>query len=469
MRYHLFIVFFFVVTIKLQATVIECINSEYAGQKLDFFTFTDPVTKEKQLSFSLEFNGDGVASANLKVQKPIFVFSDFGVYRGFLLLETAKKLEISLPPVKEKSFADKKNPYFEPIQFWFKVENENSIHFSVSFFESKISQLTNTYFNQLYYQQSAAYFDTLTTKLYQDGNSRKSTYLDMHKKYRIKSLETDVFRLKAEKVSDIFQETESFFWNHPAFIELFEKTFSNALGFEVNDITGHSVKKAVSEKNINSLLDWIKTKYNLTGNIADMILLKMLHDGFYSGSFDKSAMLSLVSSEYFIKNKNSKIAETAKRTLEKLNHLQPGTRAPVVCLKNIDGHNKCSDKGKEKYKYLVFADTEIGVCREHLKYLSNIYKRFHKHLEIILVMRKTELIPMKIFLVENEIKGEKLVDENGEFTVKYNVKSFPQCFLLDKDHKVVFEDTRAPLDGFEQQFSPFLQNELFQQQRSQSQ
>lgn len=469
MRYYFLLVFFLVLIVKTPAMVVECKNSDYAGKKLDFFTFTDPVTKDKQLFFSLEFNNEGVANANPDVREPTFVFSDFGVYRGFLLLETTDKLEISLPPVKEKSFADEKNPYFEPVQFWFKVANESSAHFNVADFESKLNRLTNQYFNQLYYQQSAAYFDTIVTKLNQGINGAGTTYLNTHKKFRIKSLETDVFRLKPEKVSDIFRETESFFWNHPAFIEHFEKTFSNALSFEANEITGHSVKKAVSENNINSLLNWISIKYRLSGNIAELVLLKMLHDGFYSADFDKTKILSIISGTYFTNNKNSKIAEIATRTLKKLNHLQPGTKAPVICLNDINGFQKCTDEGKEKYKYLVFADTEIGVCREHLKYLSVIYNRFHKNLEIILVMRKTDLIPMKIFLIENEITGKKLVDENGEFTEKYKVKSFPQCFLLDKDHKVVFEDTKAPLDGFEQQFSPFLQNELFQQQRNQSQ
>ena len=75
---------------------------------------------------------------------------------------------------------------------------------------------------------------------------------------------------------------------------------------------------------------------------------------------------------------------------------------------------------------------------------------------------------MKLFLVENKIPGVKLVDESGEFTEKYRVKSFPASFLLDENHKVIFPETKAPLDGFEQQFSTFLQQKLFEQQRNQS-
>ena len=449
------------------ALEIECENAEYANEKLDFYVYTDPVSRDTELLFSLQFNAVGKANTNVAVENTTFVFSEFGVYRGFLLLEAAGKIIINLPPAHKKSFADEKNPFFEPIQFWLKVENEHAIQSTILAFEIKFQQLTNTYFNQLYYQQSNAFFDTLLTRLNHELKM-KNDYLEMHKNFQVKSLQMDVFRLKPEKIAGVFMGTEPFFWNHPAYMQLFEKCFSNSLGFEAKEVTGGSIKKAVAENNVTALLNWIQKKYGLTGKMADLALLKMLHDGFYSGDFNKSDILKLISSPHFSQNKNSEINEIAIRTAQKLQHLQPNTKAPVICLKNIDGHRKCSDQENEKYKYVVFADAEIGICREHLKYLSAIDDRFQKHLDIILVMKKTDLIEMKMFLVENEIRGEKLVDENNEYITRYKVKSFPQCFLLDSRHNVVFEDTKAPLDGFEQQFGPFLQTELFKQQRNQS-
>ena len=75
---------------------------------------------------------------------------------------------------------------------------------------------------------------------------------------------------------------------------------------------------------------------------------------------------------------------------------------------------------------------------------------------------------MKKYLDENNIPGIKLIDENNTYIDKYKIKSFPQCFLLDEDHKVEFVAAKAPLDGFEQQFASFIQHELFERQRNQS-
>ncbi|HKI89947.1 MAG TPA: redoxin family protein, partial [Draconibacterium sp.] len=115
-----------------------------------------------------------------------------------------------------------------------------------------------------------------------------------------------------------------------------------------------------------------------------------------------------------------------------------------------------------------FADAEMMVCREQLKYLTKTRQQFQKYLEIILVMRNTDLAEMKSFMEKNVIPGLKLIDENGKYIKEYKVRSFPTCLLLDENHNVIYSEAKAPLDGFEQQFSTFLQNELFKRQRNQS-
>lgn len=450
------------------ATIIEGHNSEYAGEKLDFYQFADPVTKQKEFVFSLEFDGQGNCKTTIPVSKTTSVFCDFGIYKGMLFLEPDKSIKLLLPPFREKSFADQKNPFFEPVSFWFNTENENDLNNKISAFDSKFNQLTDQYFNQLYFRQSKEIYDSIITILNHSFPVNSMEVLAIHKKLKLKLLETDVFRLKAENVSEIFSEINSDFWDHPAYIEFFEKKFDKKLSFDAKEVKGLEIRKAVAEANFSFLSDHIKTKYKLKGESTELALLKMLHDGFYSGEFSKNSILYLLDSDNLTNHSNLKIRKIAINVSNKLKYLLPRSAAPVICLKNIDGYKKCSDESVEKFKYIVFADNEMIVCREHLKYLTKIEQQFQKNLEIILIMRKTDLIEMKLFLIENEIPGIKLVDKNGVFIEKYKVKSFPACFLLDKNHKVKFAETKAPLDGFEQQFGAFLRNELFEQQRNQS-
>ena len=43
------------------STIIQCDNVKYAGVKLDFFQYSNPITKEAEFVFSLEFDKTGKA------------------------------------------------------------------------------------------------------------------------------------------------------------------------------------------------------------------------------------------------------------------------------------------------------------------------------------------------------------------------------------------------------------------------
>lgn len=448
------------------ATIIEASNADYAGKTLTFSRYTDPVTDQAEKLFSLSFDNSGNARATVAVSETTFIFSDFGVYRGMLFAEPEKTVTLQLPPVHEKSFADQKNPFFKPYSFWF--DSDSELNQQISSFDAKYSQLTNQYFNQLYFQQSKGTYDSVMQVLNSAFPARGNSVFENHKKLKVKMLESDVFRLNAGEIAPVFSSVNPEYWTAPAFMELFDKVFSNKLSFDVKEIKGTALEKAVAENNMNFLLNHVKTKYGLSGGIAELTILKMLHDGFYSGDFSKSSILALLKSEKLAKSNDSNIRQITKNVTAKLEFLQPGSRAPVICLKDIDGNHKCSDENNDKFKYLVFADTEMMVCREQLKYLLKIQEDFQKYLEIIVVLRKTDIIEMKMFLVKNKIPGLKLIDENGNYINQYNVRSFPTCLLLDENHDVIYSEAKAPLDGFEQQFGKFLQNELFQRQRNQS-
>lgn len=466
----LFVLFLLITTTYFSegSTTIQSANSEYAGRKLDFFKYSDPIAKTSKLVFSLEFDENGKCISTVNNKTTDYVFCDFGIYRGMLFLEPNKTINLRLPPLREKSFADQKNPYFSPVSFWFSTEKKDQLNNQVSDFTQSFNLLTDKFFNQLYFRQSKEICDSVTFLLEKKFADVKSETFIIHKKLKIKTIEVDVFRQKPSEYSKIFSDIKPDFWLHPAFISLFDKTFSGQLSFEAKSIKGQAIGTATNKADILYLLKFVKTKYNIDGEMAELALLKMLHDGFYSVDFSKNSIKTMVKSELFTKNSNKIIQIAAIQISEKFNYLEQNSVAPAICLNDLKNQQICTNKTKDKFKYLVFADIEMIVCREQLKYLANIQQKFQKHLQIFVVLRKTELTEMTKFLDENKIQGTILIDENNEFIEKYNIKSFPQCFLLDENHKVKFTETKSPLDGFEQQFGAFIQRELFERQRNQS-
>jgi len=450
------------------STTVKCYNPEYAGKKLDFFKYADPVTKKPELVFSMQFNASGKSETSVNIAATSYVFAEFGVYRGMLFLEPDKTLNLKLPPPREKSFADQKNPYFSPMSFWFVSESTEHLNDQISGLTQISNQLTDKYFNELYFRHSKEIFDSICYQINTKYPDTSSKTFNAHKKLTIKLIEVDAFRLKSEKYSAMFSSLSQNHWNQPAFINLFEKTFGGQLGFTANSINGQEVKKAVNQSDISFLLKFIQDKYQVSGQIADLALLKMLYDAFYSGYFSSASIKTLVKNKRFTQSSNQIVKKASANILEKFNHLQVGTEAPVICLSDLEGNKKCTNDNTDKFKYLVFADTEMVVCREQLKYLTNVEQRFQKYLEIFVIHRDTDKNAIRKFLDENKIPGTNLIDDGNTVISKYNVKSFPLCFLLDENHKIKFQHAKAPLEGFEQQFGSFLQQELFQRQRNQA-
>lgn len=462
-----FFLAFLLSSASFASVTIQCDNKNYAGKKLDFYCFTDPISSESQFVFSLETDQTGKSVKTIELQSTQFVFCDFGIYRGMLLLEPDQKIILKLPPVREKSFADQKNPYFEPVSFWFETENKQQLNNYLANFTNRLNQLTEKYFDQLYFRQSKQAYDSLVFFIEKEFGSIKSESFELHEKLSLKMVEAEAFRQKPEDYSSLFSAIKQEYWLYPAFTALFDKTFSGQLSFEAKSVKGDEVRKAANQANVSFLIQYTKTRYKLNEEMAQLALLKMLHDGFYSGDFSKKSIVQMVKSEIFSKNKNNIIRESALRISEKITFLQPGSPAPAICLNNLNGTKSCTSENNGKYKYIIFADTEMIVCREHLKYLSAIQEKFAKNLEIYVVLRKTDPVQMKKFFTETEVPGAKLVDENGEFINQYKIKSFPQCFLFDQNHKVKITSVKAPLDGFEQQFATVLRNDLIEKQRRQ--
>lgn len=468
MRFSLLILLFSIASVFCNATTISCSNAEYAGKQLYFYKLSDPISGEKELVFSLILDANGEASATVKTTQIIYVFCDFGVYRGMLFMEPKQTIKIKLPPLREKSFGDQKNPYFSPASFWFISESKNQLTDKVNEFEQQLNLLSDKYFNELYFQQSKVIFDSVQTQLNNTFPEETPATFIRHKNFKTEYIRADIFRLHSEDYSKVFDGVKPEFWTHQSFIALFEKTFDSQLSFSAKAIGGKKVSTAVQKQDVNTLLDLVKEKYQVSGKMAELVLLKLLYDGFYSGDFSKTAIANMVASKIFMQNTLPIIKTTAQNIHSKFSFLQKESTAPEICLSDFNGDKKCTNTNTTKFKYIIFADAETIVCQEHLKYLDRLNELFNKHLEIFVILRNTDKKGIEKFFTAHNIPVIKLIDTENYYVDKYKIRSFPQCFLFDENHRVAFTSTNAPLDGFEQQFGTFLRNELFMRQRNQS-
>jgi hypothetical protein len=452
-------------------TVIEGNHKDYAGENLQFYTYADPVSLQRIPLFSIDPAADGSFYSEIAVDQPVFAYCDFGIYRGMIIIEPQKSIRLKLPPKREKSFADQKNPYFKPVEFWFATESGNHTTDQIQKFDMALNRLTDQYFNQLYFNRSSGAMDSVLRALKMPSANEGTERLRMHRELKIKALEADALRLSTRQIAASLQKIPLKYSTFPAFIELFEKAFTNQLSYDAKMEHGATIRKAVALCDMAFFATYLNSTYGLKEPLAALALLKMAHDGFYSGDFQQEHMLKMIASPYFSKHSDPLIRSVSNQVKSKLEFLRKDSPAPVIILKNTNGHPYDSAsptaETSRKYMYLVFADTEMVVCQEHLKYLTSIQEKFSNDLEIIVILRKTELIPMKMFLDKEKVPGVHLIDEKSRLIEAYQVKSFPACFLLTPDHRVAFTDVKAPLDGFELQLASFLKQQQMEKLRNQ--
>lgn len=434
---------------------INGIAPDYTGRTLEFYLLSDPVSRTPLPLFSVEVGAGGKFSVDTEVTSPVCAFSEFGIFMGRVILEPGKDMTLHFPPLREKSFEESKNPYFEPVEIWLKTDGENGTGVTnlISRFDTRFYQLTDTYFNQLYYKQIKSYADTIGVKLEKEFGKNRDPLLREHIRIRLASLEADVIRSGREKVAGNLKDLPSDAWFRPAFTDFLNRLFVNTLSTESKSPAGSNLRFWVARENLPELRNWISRFTACPAPLSDVILLKLLHDAWYSGEFSKNAIRKMVTSDYFTAHILKEIRQMAATLSEKINYLQPGTAAPGICLPSGDNLTWCSTANTLTYLYILFADLEIPVCREQVKYLKTMAEKTGSQVQFLIVLTPSQKVNNTEFLSRNQIPGIMVTDTpNRKAGREYKVRSYPSAFLLDRQHRVVLAPARPPLDGFEFQF-----------------
>mgnify|MGYP000480568745 CR=1 FL=1 len=115
-----------------------------------------------------------------------------------LYLEPNKTVDLKLPPFREKSFANQKNPYFSPVSFWILTENKDQLNDKISEFEQQLNFLSDKHFNELYLKQSRTMFDSIIIQLNKAFPKLTPETFKYHKSLKTQLVKGDIFRMRPE-------------------------------------------------------------------------------------------------------------------------------------------------------------------------------------------------------------------------------------------------------------------------------
>ena len=453
---HLLICLAIGISNQLYASRLEGFEPDYAGRTIEFYNWTDPVSKTDKKAFSLRIGPQGRIQVDTGVTETLFCFADFDSYQGKIIIVPGETLKIKLPPLKEKTFEESKNPYFQPITTWILAQSGSREELNTLFarFDQRFYQLNQKYFNQLYMRQQRNYLDSVRIPLEKEFNQINAPLFQHHMQLQLKTVEAGIMRAGREKLMAGMRGLPAQAWKLPAFADLVDRLFTNSLSIESKSAKGAAIRNMITRRNVAELRKWTETYTGTTSPLSDLLSIKMLHDAFYSGEFSKIAIIHILQSEGFTRHTHSEIRSAAASVAEKLQFLFPGTEAPVIVLPTLAGDTIYSTSSSKPFQYILFADLEIPVCQEQVKYLTEINERIGNRVDILLVLTPSTRVNNLEFIRANNIPGRIVLDtETKTIGRKYKVRSYPSAYLVNREHKVVLAPAKTPLDGFEHQLA----------------
>jgi hypothetical protein len=417
-------------------------------------TWSDPVSKNAVPAFTLKIGPQGRIQVETGVAGLLFCYADFDAYRGKMIIIPGQTIKIKLPPLKERTFEESKNPYFKPIELWLpgQVEGQDDLTTRFARFDQRFFELQDRFFNQLFFRQQRNYLDSVRIPLEREFAAYTHPEFRWHHQLMLKTIEAGMLRTGREKLMGSLKDIPAPAWKLPSFADLTDRLLTNTLSQESKSSQGVQLRAMISQRNVAELKKWTENLTGAASPLADLLLIKLLHDAFYSGEFPKNAILQILQGSHFTAHTTREIRVSAAEVAEKLQFLYTGTTAPGICLPSLAGDTLCSVTANKPYQYILFADLEIPVCQEQVKYLAEIHQRIGERVDILVVLTPSARISNKDFVLTHKIPGRIVIDDLTRKTARqYKIRSYPSALLLNREHKVVLSPAKTPLDGFELQ------------------
>lgn len=127
--------------------------------------------------------------------------------------------------------------------------------------------------------------------------------------------------------------------------------------------------------------------------------------------------------------------------------VKAGNPAPDFNLKSLSGSYKSKKDFNNKYILLNFWATWCAPCVEELPALNEFYKKYkNQGITVIGIAVDDEIDYIKEVTNNLDIEFPILIDDTGKIREAYNVKAFPETFLIDKEGKIkLFQDIKSGL------------------------
>ncbi len=437
--------------LPLQWVTVKGNAPDYAGYDLVVQRVVNPISMEKADLMVIRVNEQGDFEQSIELSAVTHASIDMGKFQGYIFLEPGETYQLVLPPFQPRTDADRFNPYFVPEDIELGIANAEAqgLNRCISGFDADLSRQYNTHAVRIFSNADVE----LAHKIMHETDSLypcSHPYFEQYKQYAYGELR--MLAHKRHKRRAIYQtfKGDSINMTMPSFTQAFNTYFKGFFNYYFSSRGGDSLRVAYTKGLRFDSLSMALRKDTLFANaeLADLVLLKGLYDGFYSGRYEQETIIRLFkeAGEY---GATYRIKQVAAGLYKQVTWLRAGTMAPQFTLYRLDGKERSLSDYEGKFVYLNFMHTSNHTCREELQLLNVLYKQLRRELSIVTVIMDEDPAAAKKLVKDNKFKWDFLhYGAMPRVALDYRIKALPAYFVIDPTQKLSLSPAPSPKESF---------------------
>lgn len=434
-------------------------HAAYANTQIKVLCYDDAFSKtEKQLAI-MQLDKQGRFSVEFDIDETQMVFLPLGVFRGYFFAEGDKEYQLSLPPKRDLSPAQKTDPFFTPqdILLGFRDADKNGLNSLIRQFDNQFDNFVNQNFESIYNKRSSSLGIGFAKEMNSEYAPVKNAYFQTYLKYRLGFLDY-LSRPEAYiSLENKYFSNQVLELSNTAYTTLFNKVYNNALASAFHRREKSKFAKVLETREPYQELDKLMQNYTIyqDKNFRDVLLAKSVYDGTQNALLSRRKAIGILK-KIKQNSQNNEVNRLIKNYLAKLSHLLKNTSAPDFKV----GYIALSDY-KGKYLYLNFCNTINSVWERDAKLLMKLHEAFGKDIEFLSLASDVDPIRFRNKLKQSEANWPVvLIDKDNSILKDYKIKVFPTYIIIDPEGKVYQYPARGPHDGVEKVFVKIQRNVL---------
>lgn len=441
-------------SLAAQNAVIKGNAPDYAGLELVFYRYADYITYTEEIAGKTLVNEEGHFELTIEANEINFIFSFVGIYRLYMFIHPGRIHEIALPERKDKTTSQILNPFFEETFVHIAVlnEDEKGLNRLISSFEYEYETIFAEIIQGRRIIYSMESIDSLVNPIEANYSGLSAEpFFDSYREYKYGFLQHVSLQQRSRSISDRLFLNRPVLYNNPAYMELFNQIYTKYFLFFGRTRAGRKIYDDIGKyQSLSRLKNTLSSNEVLREkNLLEFVILKGLHDGFYTADFYRKDLLVILDS-LRMNSQNEKHREISQNVQEKVTRLLAGYEPPSFELLDRDGESKTLSDFRGKYVYLNFCTPVSYTCLSEFETLQWLKNKHAGYLEIVTILLDENLESMQEFLTIRPYDWPFLFYGNTPKIMKeYDVRTFPTYYLIDREGKLILSPAPSPSENFE--------------------